>query len=111
MRWDSLKYPRTLALRMTLLVPVDFDSCIPILCKTVINLTDTPLRLLEDYTEDAPYITISLPREVLRSILQRFSLPSPYLSTSQDNAARSAMVESRSESGHRLLCMLTGDSR
>ena len=102
---------------MTLLVPEDFDSCIPILCKTVIktddlfDLTDTPLRLLENYTEDAKEITLPLPREVLLSMLQRFSLPSPYLSTNQENAARSAMVESRSESGHRLLCMLTGDSR
>ena len=102
---------------MTRLVPVDSDSCIPIFCRTVINadesgsLTDTPLRLLEDNTEDAKEINLSLPREVLRSILQRFSLPSPYLSTKKENAARSAMVESRSDKGQRLLCMLTPDSR
>ena len=102
---------------MTLLVPVDFDSCIPIFCRTVINsdefcnLTDTPLRLLEDYSEGPSGITLSLPKEVLRSILQHFSLPSPYLSTTFESAARSAMVESRNVSGHRLLCMFTCDSK
>ena len=102
---------------MTRLVPVDYDSCIPIFCRTVIkiddlwNWADTPLRLLEDNPEDARYMNLSIPKEVFRSILQRFSLPSPYLSTKSGRAARSAMVESRSESGHRLLCMLTGDSR
>ena len=102
---------------MTLLAPVDFDSCIPIFCRTVIktdglcDLTDTPLRLLEDYTENGNMITLSLPKEIFRSILQHLNLPSPYLSTRLANAARSAMVESRSDSGHRLVCMLTDDSR
>ena len=102
---------------MTRLVAVDFDSCIPIFCRIVIKiddicyLADFPPRLLEEYDDEAPEMKISLPREVFRSILQRFSLPSPYLSTKSQDAARSAMVESRSESGHRLLCMLTGDSR
>ena len=102
---------------MTLLVPVDFDSCISIFCRTIIkadgfcDLTDTPLRLLEDYAENESMVKLSLPKEVFRSILQHLSLPSPYLSTKLARAARSAMVESRSDSGHRLICMLTDDSR
>lgn len=102
---------------MTLLVPVDFDSCIPIFCTTVIkiddfcNLTDTPLRLLQDYTKDGGHINLSLPKGVLRSILRHFSLPSPYLSTKVENAARHTIVENRNDRGHRLLCMLTGNSR
>ena len=88
----------------------------PYLCGRVIktdefcNLTDTPLRLLEDYTENGSMINLSLPEEMLRSILQHFNLPPPYLSTRIENAARSAMIEPRSDSGHRLLCMLIGDS-
>ena len=102
---------------MTLLVPVDSDSCIPLFCRTVIKtddfntLADTPLRLLENYTEDAREMNLSLPKEVLRSILQRFGLPSPYLSTKKENSARSAMVESRSDNSQRLLCILNTDSR
>ena len=117
MRWDSLTFPRTLDARMTRLVLVDFDSCISILCRTVIktdelcSLTDTPLRLLKDDTEDDSYPELSLPKEMFRSILQHFNLPSPYLSINLQHAARSAMVEARSESGHRLLCTLTGESR
>ena len=38
--WDSLRYPRTLGTRMTRFVPVDFDSCIPIFCRTVIQTDD-----------------------------------------------------------------------
>ena len=102
---------------MAILVLEDFESCILIFCRTVIkigdfcSLADTSLRLLEDYTEDAKEINLTIPKEVLRSILQRFSLPSPYLSTKKENAARSAMIESRSDNGQRLLCMSTRDSR
>lgn len=89
----------------------------PYLCRRVVktddfcNLTDTPLRLLEDYTENGDGMDLWLPKEMFRSILQHLNLPSPYLSLRAENAARSAIIESRSDRGHRLLCMLTGDSR
>ncbi|CAD6594358.1 MAG: hypothetical protein ASARMPRED_009242 [Alectoria sarmentosa] len=66
-------------------------------------------KLLEDYTENGSMINLSLPKEILRSILQHFNLPPPYLSTKTENAARCAMIESRSDSGHRLLSFLTRD--
>lgn len=86
-------------------------------CRRVINayqtcnLTDTPLRLLEDDDPTAQRTRVWLPKETLRSILQRFNLPPPYLSTGRENAARSAIIESRSDIGHRLLCRTTGNSK
>lgn len=77
----------------------------------ICNLTDTPLRLLEDDVRTIQSTEVWLPRETLRSILQHFNLPPQYLSTKLGSAARSAIVESRSDIGHRLLCRTTGNSK
>lgn len=79
----------------------------------ICDLTDTPLRLLEDDDQTTQWTPISvwLPKETLRSILQHFNLPPSYLSTGPGRAARSAILESRSDIGHRLLCRTTGNSK
>lgn len=77
----------------------------------ICNLTDTPLRLLEDVDQTTQRTRVWLPKETLRSILQHFNLPPPYLSTGLGRAARSAILESRSDIGHRLLCRTTGSSK
>lgn len=88
----------------------------PYPCRRVINaykicnLTDTPLRLLEDDVQNTQWTRVWLPKETLRSILQHFNLPPPYLSTGLARAARSAILESRSDIGHRLLCRTTSNS-
>ena len=74
----------------------------------ICNLTDTPLRLLEN---DDQWNRVWLPKETLRSILQHFNLPPPYLSTKLIRTTRSAILESRSDIGHRLLCRMTGNSK
>ena len=77
----------------------------------ICNLTDTPLRLLEDDGPTIQWREVRLPKETLRSILQHFNIPPPYLSTGLSSAARSAILESRSDIGHRLLCRTTGNSK
>ena len=77
----------------------------------ICNLTDTPLRLLENDTQITQWTRVWLPKETLRSILQQFNLPPPYLSTRPCRATRSAILESRSDIGHRLLCRTTGNSK